>query len=132
MTDSSWKISANFPAPILGTHLLLQQTHQQKQKQKQNCHSAGIYVPPTYLLEKLGKKNHVGASRSLEKTSIHTYIYIHTYTYQHTLHGFFDQWVSPRELRKKVGIKNSFFLFSFSSRIISEFYVCPAFGEMVL
>jgi len=60
MTDSSWKISAIFPAPILGTYLLLQQTHQQKQKQ--NCHSAGIYVPPTYLLEKLGKKNHVGAA----------------------------------------------------------------------
>jgi hypothetical protein len=76
MTDSSWKISANFPAPILGTYLLLQQTHQQKQKQ--NCHSAGIYVPPTYLLEKLGKTKPRGSFEELGE-NIDTYIHIHTY-----------------------------------------------------
>jgi hypothetical protein len=113
MIDSSWKTSAIFSAPILGTYLLLQQTHQQKQKQ--NCHSTGMYVSHTYLLEKLGKKKTLGSFEELGE-NIYTY-YIHTYIhiiYLHTLHGFFDQWVSPRKLRKKVGIKNTFFLFFFS------------------
>jgi hypothetical protein len=81
------------------------------------------YLCPSHIpVGEAWKKKPRGSLEELGEnidTYIHTYIHLPT----HTVHGFFDQWV---------GIKNKFFLFSFSSRIISEFYVCPAFGEMVL